>query len=86
MSGRACGLHETLSITCHSFLDEICLNFTIQTFNNSIKFVCLQELYRQESPGVSFGFSVFNLMNAIMGSGILGLAYVMAHTGILGFR
>ncbi|XP_038400812.1 solute carrier family 38 member 6 isoform X3 [Canis lupus baileyi] len=43
------------------------------------------ELYRQESPGVSFGFSVFNLMNAIMGSGILGLAYVMAHTGILGF-
>nr|XP_055159785.1 probable sodium-coupled neutral amino acid transporter 6 isoform X2 [Nyctereutes procyonoides] len=43
------------------------------------------ELYRQESPGVSFGFSVFNLMNAIMGSGILGLAYVMAHTGIVGF-
>lgn len=44
------------------------------------------ELHRQGSPGVSFGFSVFNLMNAIMGSGILGLAYVMAHTGILGFR
>lgn len=43
------------------------------------------ELHRQGSPGVSFGFSVFNLMNAIMGSGILGLAYVMAHTGILGF-
>lgn len=47
--------------------------------------MCLQELHRQGSPGVSFGFSVFNLMNAIMGSGILGLAYVMAHTGILGF-
>ncbi|XP_036698397.1 probable sodium-coupled neutral amino acid transporter 6 isoform X3 [Balaenoptera musculus] len=44
-----------------------------------------EELHRQGSPGVSFGFSVFNLMNAIMGSGILGLAYVMAHTGILGF-
>uniref|UniRef100_A0ABI7YJI1 Amino acid transporter transmembrane domain-containing protein n=1 Tax=Felis catus TaxID=9685 RepID=A0ABI7YJI1_FELCA len=43
------------------------------------------ELYRQGSPGVSFGLSVFNLTNAIMGSGILGLAYVMAHTGILGF-
>ncbi|XP_045666324.1 probable sodium-coupled neutral amino acid transporter 6 isoform X2 [Ursus americanus] len=43
------------------------------------------ELYRQGSPGVSFGFSVFNLTNAIMGSGILGLAYVMAHTGVLGF-
>ncbi|XP_076978569.1 solute carrier family 38 member 6 isoform X2 [Tamandua tetradactyla] len=43
------------------------------------------ELHRQGSPGVSFGFSVFNLMNAIMGSGILGLAYVMANTGILAF-
>lgn len=29
--------------------------------------------------------SVFNLMNAIMGSGILGLAYAMASTGIVGF-
>ncbi|XP_069321135.1 solute carrier family 38 member 6 [Eulemur rufifrons] len=43
------------------------------------------ELHRQGSSGVSFGFSVFNVMNAIMGSGILGLAYVMANTGILGF-
>ncbi|XP_021103526.1 probable sodium-coupled neutral amino acid transporter 6 isoform X2 [Heterocephalus glaber] len=43
------------------------------------------ELHRQGSSGVSFGFSVFNLMNAIVGSGILGLAYVMANTGILGF-
>uniref|UniRef100_A0A8D0H2J0 Solute carrier family 38 member 6 n=1 Tax=Sphenodon punctatus TaxID=8508 RepID=A0A8D0H2J0_SPHPU len=37
------------------------------------------------SVGVSFGFSVFNLMNAIMGSGILGLSYAMANTGIIGF-
>ncbi|XP_060243627.1 probable sodium-coupled neutral amino acid transporter 6 isoform X5 [Meriones unguiculatus] len=43
------------------------------------------EPHRQGSPGASFGFSVFNVMNAIMGSGILGLAYVMANTGILGF-
>uniref|UniRef100_A0A672ZM79 Solute carrier family 38 member 6 n=1 Tax=Sphaeramia orbicularis TaxID=375764 RepID=A0A672ZM79_9TELE len=35
--------------------------------------------------GASFASSVFNLMNAIMGSGILGLAYAMAHTGIIGF-
>ncbi|XP_042639212.1 sodium-coupled neutral amino acid transporter 5 [Orycteropus afer afer] len=33
----------------------------------------------------SFGMSVFNLSNAIMGSGILGLAYAMAHTGIIFF-
>ncbi|KAJ8288968.1 hypothetical protein COCON_G00016270 [Conger conger] len=39
----------------------------------------------QEPTGASFSSSVFNLMNAIMGSGILGLAYAMANTGILGF-
>uniref|UniRef100_A0A665UYE7 Solute carrier family 38 member 3a n=1 Tax=Echeneis naucrates TaxID=173247 RepID=A0A665UYE7_ECHNA len=31
----------------------------------------------------SFGMSVFNLGNAIMGSGILGLAYAMANTGVI---
>ncbi|KAE8586971.1 hypothetical protein XENTR_v10021823 [Xenopus tropicalis] len=40
---------------------------------------------RRSSGGTSFGFAVFNLMNAIMGSGILGLSYAMAKTGILGF-
>ncbi|XP_043838178.1 probable sodium-coupled neutral amino acid transporter 6 [Dromiciops gliroides] len=39
----------------------------------------------QEYSGVSFSFSVFNLMNAIMGSSILGLAYIMANTGIIVF-
>ncbi|XP_062315421.1 sodium-coupled neutral amino acid transporter 3 [Osmerus eperlanus] len=33
----------------------------------------------------SFGMSIFNLSNAIMGSGILGLAYGMANTGIILF-
>ncbi|KAF4093547.1 hypothetical protein AMELA_G00003190 [Ameiurus melas] len=33
----------------------------------------------------SFGMSVFNLGNAIMGSGILGLAYAMANTGVVMF-
>ncbi|KAM8834107.1 putative sodium-coupled neutral amino acid transporter 6 isoform 1-T1 [Synchiropus picturatus] len=46
-------------------------------------------LSSQEAPsrvrGASFTSSVFNLMNAIMGSGILGLAYAMANTGIIGF-
>ncbi|XP_046905228.1 probable sodium-coupled neutral amino acid transporter 6 isoform X1 [Hypomesus transpacificus] len=35
--------------------------------------------------GASFTSSVFNLMNAIMGSGVLGLSYAMASTGIVGF-
>ncbi|KAK1894681.1 putative sodium-coupled neutral amino acid transporter 6 [Dissostichus eleginoides] len=37
------------------------------------------------AKGASFASSVFNLMNAIMGSGILGLSYAMANTGIVGF-
>ncbi|XP_064420832.1 probable sodium-coupled neutral amino acid transporter 6 isoform X2 [Latimeria chalumnae] len=40
---------------------------------------------RPGSSGSSFSSSVFNLMNAIMGSGILGLAYAVANTGIIGF-
>ncbi|XP_014904630.1 sodium-coupled neutral amino acid transporter 4 [Poecilia latipinna] len=44
--------------------------------------------YEEEEyhPGhASFGMSVFNLSNAIMGSGILGLSYAMANTGIVLF-
>ncbi|XP_058500058.1 sodium-coupled neutral amino acid transporter 3-like isoform X1 [Solea solea] len=33
----------------------------------------------------SFGMSVFNLSNAIMGSGILGLAFAMSNTGLILF-
>nr|XP_057947505.1 probable sodium-coupled neutral amino acid transporter 6 isoform X1 [Doryrhamphus excisus] len=40
---------------------------------------------QSRSKGASFASSVFNLMNAIMGSGILGLAYAMASTGIVSF-
>lgn len=40
----------------------------------------------EQHPGhTSFGMSVFNLSNAIMGSGILGLSYAMANTGIVLF-
>uniref|UniRef100_A0A8C9UBB0 Solute carrier family 38 member 3 n=1 Tax=Scleropages formosus TaxID=113540 RepID=A0A8C9UBB0_SCLFO len=42
-------------------------------------------LYCQFEGKTSFGMSVFNLGNAIMGSGILGLAYAMANTGIILF-
>ncbi|XP_039516678.1 sodium-coupled neutral amino acid transporter 4 [Pimephales promelas] len=43
--------------------------------------------YEEEyHPGhASFGMSVFNLSNAIMGSGILGLSFAMANTGIVLF-
>nr|XP_033813409.1 sodium-coupled neutral amino acid transporter 4 [Geotrypetes seraphini]XP_033813410.1 sodium-coupled neutral amino acid transporter 4 [Geotrypetes seraphini]XP_033813411.1 sodium-coupled neutral amino acid transporter 4 [Geotrypetes seraphini]XP_033813412.1 sodium-coupled neutral amino acid transporter 4 [Geotrypetes seraphini] len=46
----------------------------------------LEEYEEEHNPGTtSVGMSVFNLGNAIMGSGILGLSYVMANTGIILF-
>ncbi|XP_014835513.1 PREDICTED: sodium-coupled neutral amino acid transporter 2-like [Poecilia mexicana] len=36
----------------------------------------------EHQGSASFGMSVFNLGNAIMGSGILGLSFAMANTGI----
>ncbi|XP_063303024.1 sodium-coupled neutral amino acid transporter 4 [Pelobates fuscus] len=46
----------------------------------------LEEYTEEHHPGTtSFGMSVFNLGNAIMGSGILGLSYAMANTGIILF-
>lgn len=48
-------------------------------------FIYLFILDLQFEGKTSFGMSVFNLGNAIMGSGILGLAYAMANTGILLF-
>uniref|UniRef100_A0A8C0B018 Solute carrier family 38 member 4 n=1 Tax=Buteo japonicus TaxID=224669 RepID=A0A8C0B018_9AVES len=40
---------------------------------------------QQHRGRASFGMSSFNLSNAIMGSGILGLSYAMANTGIILF-
>ncbi|XP_013889051.1 sodium-coupled neutral amino acid transporter 4 isoform X1 [Austrofundulus limnaeus] len=47
----------------------------------------MKKKYEEEDfPGhASFGMSVFNLSNAIMGSGILGLSFAMANTGIVLF-
>lgn len=38
-----------------------------------------------EQPTGGFFISVFNLMNAILGSGILGLSYAMSQLGIVLF-
>lgn len=50
-----------------------------------LSLLCVQGLAQTRAKGASMASSVFNLMNAIMGSGILGLAYAMASTGIVGF-
>lgn len=39
----------------------------------------------KEEGNAGFALSVFNLMNAILGSGILGLSYAMAQLGYAGF-
>nr|XP_014343337.1 PREDICTED: sodium-coupled neutral amino acid transporter 1 [Latimeria chalumnae] len=44
-----------------------------------------KEDYEHTYGNTSFGMSVFNLSNVIMGSGILGLAYALANTGIILF-
>ncbi|KAG7497742.1 hypothetical protein JOB18_043243 [Solea senegalensis] len=45
-----------------------------------------EDYHDEYHPGhTSFGMSVFNLSNAIMGSGILGLSYAMSNTGIVLF-
>lgn len=45
-----------------------------------------KELHFTDFEGkTSFGMSIFNLSNAIMGSGILGLAFAMSNTGIILF-
>ncbi|XP_068194244.1 probable sodium-coupled neutral amino acid transporter 6 isoform X2 [Antennarius striatus] len=51
----------------------------------SMSFDCVQGSAPVRVKGASFASSVFNMMNAIMGSGILGLAYSMASTGIVFF-
>ncbi|OCT88955.1 sodium-coupled neutral amino acid transporter 4 [Xenopus laevis] len=53
---------------------------------NGLRKKSLEEYTEEHHPGTtSFGMSVFNLSNAIMGSGILGLSYAMANTGIILF-
>ncbi|XP_042259498.1 sodium-coupled neutral amino acid transporter 4 [Thunnus albacares] len=54
--------------------------------NGMMKKKKYEEYHEEYHPGhASFGMSVFNLSNAIMGSGILGLSYAMANTGIVLF-
>lgn len=67
-----------------SFLDEDDAESQKFLTNGIMK----KKKYEEEEyhPGhTSFGMSVFNLSNAIMGSGILGLSFAMANTGIILF-
>uniref|UniRef100_A0A8B9RLZ6 Solute carrier family 38 member 5b n=1 Tax=Astyanax mexicanus TaxID=7994 RepID=A0A8B9RLZ6_ASTMX len=51
----------------------------------SLNLIILSLCFWQFEGKTSFGMSVFNLSNAIMGSGILGLSYAMSNTGIVLF-
>uniref|UniRef100_A0AAQ6A2K4 Amino acid transporter transmembrane domain-containing protein n=1 Tax=Amphiprion ocellaris TaxID=80972 RepID=A0AAQ6A2K4_AMPOC len=52
--------------------------------DTKVKIIFQSYLFQFEGK-TSFGMSVFNLSNAIMGSGILGLSYAMSNTGIVLF-
>ncbi|KAG8446438.1 hypothetical protein GDO86_014045, partial [Hymenochirus boettgeri] len=68
---------KKLSIKVHYDADTENQNFLLQPTMGKKKYET------EYLPGTtSFGMSVFNLSNAIVGSGILGLSYAMANTGI----
>lgn len=54
-------------------------------YSHSLELVVNSVSVLQHPGHTSFGMSVFNLSNAIMGSGILGLSFAMANTGIILF-
>ena len=68
-------LNTVFSMSC-----TVCMYFEMTCFFLSSGLHLLQF-----EGKTSFGMSVFNLGNAIMGSGILGLAYAMANTGVVLF-
>lgn len=68
------------------FLDEDDAESQKFLTNGMMKKKKYEEYHEEYHPGhASFGMSVFNLSNAIMGSGILGLSFAMANTGIVLF-
>lgn len=72
------------------FLLLLCLTrrsalYFLSALKKMSSLLCVQGSSQTRAKGASFASCVFNLMNAIMGSGILGLAYAMANTGIAGF-
>lgn len=76
---------EKATINSH-FIDEEDAESQNFLTNGMMKKKKFEEYHDEYHPGhASFGMSVFNLSNAIMGSGILGLSFAMANTGIILF-
>ncbi|XP_066490053.1 sodium-coupled neutral amino acid transporter 4 [Tiliqua scincoides] len=74
---------EKATISSHFVDDAESQKFLTNGFLSKKK---LEDYTDEYHPGnTSFGMSAFNLSNAIMGSGILGLSYAMANTGIVLF-
>uniref|UniRef100_A0A8C5H2L1 Amino acid transporter transmembrane domain-containing protein n=1 Tax=Gouania willdenowi TaxID=441366 RepID=A0A8C5H2L1_GOUWI len=90
--GKYSSVKSTLDCQCKIasdwLFDSLCGYLTSLSF--SVKYIMASvndvlTLFFQHPGHTSFGMSVFNLSNAIMGSGILGLSYAMANTGIVLF-
>uniref|UniRef100_A0AAY5KHL1 Sodium-coupled neutral amino acid symporter 2 n=1 Tax=Esox lucius TaxID=8010 RepID=A0AAY5KHL1_ESOLU len=75
-----CGLIGIIKLTSKMNKASPILVYGIFIFGLFLTGILLHS--HQHQGSASFGMSVFNLGNAIMGSGILGLSYAMANTGI----
>ncbi|XP_056605885.1 sodium-coupled neutral amino acid transporter 3 isoform X1 [Triplophysa dalaica] len=95
-NGKGCDLGEEMCVPMKSMMEDDQHDIQNSKFDDpdgalaeNIEFLPSGESKKPRFTDfegkTSFGMSVFNLGNAIMGSGILGLAYAMANTGILLF-
>ncbi|KAA0712774.1 Sodium-coupled neutral amino acid transporter 3 N-system amino acid transporter 1 [Triplophysa tibetana] len=88
-NGKGCDLGEEMCVPMKSMMEEDQFDDPDGALAENIEFLPSGESKKPRFTDfegkTSFGMSVFNLGNAIMGSGILGLAYAMANTGILLF-
>uniref|UniRef100_A0AAY4DYF9 Amino acid transporter transmembrane domain-containing protein n=1 Tax=Denticeps clupeoides TaxID=299321 RepID=A0AAY4DYF9_9TELE len=81
-------MHSFHFVTEDMFILFLLLVLSLDAGLSYTALICRQSVPNstQDFEGkTSFGMSVFNLGNAIMGSGILGLAYAMANTGVILF-
>uniref|UniRef100_A0A7N9APD1 Solute carrier family 38 member 3b n=1 Tax=Mastacembelus armatus TaxID=205130 RepID=A0A7N9APD1_9TELE len=85
-NGKGHDHEEDMGVPMKTMLEEDQFTNIKQKYYVFLLFYFIECSFLSQFEGkTSFGMSVFNLGNAIMGSGILGLAYAMANTGILLF-
>ncbi|XP_060775277.1 sodium-coupled neutral amino acid transporter 3 isoform X2 [Neoarius graeffei] len=86
VNGKGHDLGDDMSVSMKTMIEEETFDDPDGTLAENVEFLPGGEgkkpRFTDFEGKTSFGMSVFNLGNAIMGSGILGLAYAMSNTGI----